>query len=204
MRTSQFWLSAPDLAVGFEGRTNLVKQTQDFVIGIPGATLLADNPTLFVPLPTSSVFRLGIESQTIYNVGIQGPTDGNIASQVNYADLVSQIVTSAARLNAQRIGGKAGGELVGGIAGLIGGVGKVAGEVANPKEAESALRNVKWTPPASVKKLIDEQADQRQLMGLEETKAGNKDQQSQNNAEQPKEEKPKNPVGNLIGDLFGG
>uniref|UniRef100_UPI0025CF1873 Hsp70 family protein n=1 Tax=uncultured Microbacterium sp. TaxID=191216 RepID=UPI0025CF1873 len=109
LTTRQFWLSAPDMAIGFEGVTNLGKDTRDFVIGIPGATLIAEDPVLFVPLPTSSFIKLGIEAQTIYNVGVKGSAKMPIASQINYVHLVSQIVTSAMNINAQRIGGEAGG-----------------------------------------------------------------------------------------------
>lgn len=204
VKTSQFWLSSNDLALAFEGNTNLDTKQQDFVIGIPGATLLADNPTLFVPLPTSSIFRTAIAADTIYNIGIKGPTDGDIASQVDYGSLVTQIVTSAAKLNARRFGGDAGGELVGGLTGLVAGLGEKAADTVNPKQKDSVLRNVKWTPPKAVNEFITREADKRKMLLLEENKPADQGQGAEQPADSETQEQPKRRGGGLLDGLLGG
>lgn len=207
---SEFWLSAPDMALGFKGDVDFQRERRDFVVGVPGASFLADNPTFFVPLPTSSFMRLGIDAQTIYNIPVQGSNEANPASNVsNFINVTSQVVATAVKLNARRVGGEAGGAVGGLVSGVVSGVGKVTQGITDP-EKDNPLRGLTWNTPKSVQEFMEKYADEREAMMLQERDSGTdqqnqtqQDQNQQNNQQQKQQEEDDSPAGLLRG-LLGG
>jgi hypothetical protein len=171
MNTREFWLTSPDLAMGFQGGVNLTNNRLDLTMGLPGAMLAT----------FGSDMRKFVEMAGVYEVGIRG-TSARWNPQTDR--LLKQLTESGLKQAASALGDRVGGIDLGGIVGAVTG---------SPK----ASSQLTWNPPVQVQQFIQSRQQPEQPQPAQpltpEERQQRREQRQQGQQGQQQQQQPAQP-----------